>query len=87
LCSGEETAAGPGPREATKQAWKLNDQSRNIMKAILVPSIALAMLASSISAFAASDPCKSDNANTSMESMFSLRLDQLKKEVHQLISD
>jgi hypothetical protein len=54
------------------------------MKAILVPSIALAMLASSIPAFAASDPPKSDNASTSMESAFSLRLDQLEKEIHQL---
>jgi len=54
------------------------------MKSILVRSLALATLASSISAFAGSPPRKSDNANDPMESNVAQRLDQLEKEVHQL---
>jgi len=57
------------------------------MKSILVRSFALAMLTSSISAFAASGPAQSDNANTSMESNVSLKLDQLETAVHQLESN
>jgi len=56
------------------------------MKSILVRSFALAMLASSISAFAASGPAQSENANASMESNVSLKLDQLETAVRQLES-
>jgi len=69
-----------------KQAPKLNYQRRNIMKSILVRSFALAMLTSSISAFAASGPAQSDNANASMESNVSLKLDQLETAVHEFES-
>ena len=54
------------------------------MKSILVRLFTLAMLASSISAFAASDPTKSDDANSSTLSNVSMRLDQLEKEVRLL---
>lgn len=54
------------------------------MKSILVRSFALAILASSISAFAASAPPKAENANDSMESNVSVKLDQLEREVRQL---
>ena len=54
------------------------------MKSILVRSLAVAMLASSISAFAASAPSKAENANDSMESNISVKLNLLEREVRQL---